>query len=60
MSQSRHQARITETKESGFYCLIVRIDRDGEENVIYGYKGRYLKTRKAAEKSTATFIKKHC
>jgi len=53
-----YKSRITESKENGFYALIVRVDLDGEENVIFGYKGRYLKTRKAAEKSTANYIKK--
>ena len=52
-------ARITESKEEGFYALIVRVDSDGEENVIHGYKGRYLKTRKAAEKSTSNYILKY-
>jgi len=54
-----YSSRISESKDSGFYALIVRIDRDGEENVIHGYKGRYLKTRKTAEKSTSAYIAKH-
>ena len=53
---SRHEARITGTKENGFYALIVRIDRDGQENVIHGYKGRTFATRIAAEKSTGNYL----
>ena len=55
---SRHEARITGSNENGFYALIVRIDRDGQENVIHGYKGRTFTTRTAAEKSTAKYMKK--
>ena len=54
---SKHEARISE-HTNGFYALVVRIDRDGEENVIHGYKGRRFKTRQAAEKSTAKYIAK--
>lgn len=54
---SRHEARISESNDSS-YALIIRIDRDGEESVIHGYKGRHFKTRKAAERSTAKYIAK--
>lgn len=56
---SRYQARITHNAE-GFFTLIVRVDYDGEEQVIHGYKSRYFKTRAAAEKSTAKHIEKYC
>lgn len=55
---SRHESRITGTNENGFYALIVRIDRDGQENVIHGYKGRTFATRNAAEKSTTNYMRK--
>ena len=55
---SNYQARITKTADGSFYALIVRIDRDGEENVIHGYKGRHFATLKAAEKSTANHLAK--
>ena len=55
---STYKPVINETGEDQFYALIVRVDNDGEENVIHGYKGRYFKTRKAAEKSTNNYIKK--
>ena len=55
---TRHESRINGTTENGFYALIVRIDRDGQENVIHGYKGRTFATRTAAEKSTANYMKK--
>lgn len=54
---SKHQARITASNGS-FYALIVRIDRDGQENVIHGYKGRHFASRVAAERSTAAYIAK--
>jgi len=50
---------VSGSVENGFYAIIVRIDRDGKENVIYGYEGRHFKTRAAGEKSTAKYIKKH-
>lgn len=50
-----YQARITQ-QENSFYALIVRIDRDGEENVIHGYKGRFFASHRAAEKSTSNYI----
>ena len=44
---------------NGHYALIIRVDEDGEKNVIHGYKGRYFKTLKAATKSTVSYIEKH-
>lgn len=58
MKMKNHEARITKDAEGGFYALIVRIDRDGQENVIHGYKGRYFTTAKAAEKSIAAYMEK--
>jgi len=55
---SPHEARITEERDGSFFTLIVRIDRDGSENVIPTYKSRWFKTRKAAEKSTSDYINK--
>ena len=55
---SNYQARITKTAEGGFFALIVRIDRDGEESVIHGYNGRHFATVKAAEKSTSAYLSK--
>lgn len=55
---SKHQARITANKDGSFYALIVRIDRDGSESVIHGYKGRHFASLKAAEKSTSVHIAK--
>lgn len=53
---SKHEARIS-VNNGSFYALIVRIDRDGQENVIHGYKGRSFSTRKAAETSTSKYIR---
>ena len=55
---SRHEARISRHADGKFYALVVRIDRDGQESVIHGYKGRHFATLKAAEKSTAAHIAK--
>ena len=54
---SNYKAIIREN-DGLFFALIVRIDRDGEENVIHGYKGRHFSAMKAAEKSTANYIAK--
>ena len=55
---SNYQARIKKNADSDFYAIIVRIDRDGQETVIRGYKGRHFATLKAAEKSAAAYIAK--
>lgn len=49
---------ITENGGS-FYALIVCIEDDGFERVVYGYKGRHFKSMKAALKSTTNYINKH-
>jgi hypothetical protein len=55
---SQYKANIRKTADGTFYALIVRIDKDGEENVINGYKGRSFATQKAAKKSTAAYLAK--
>ncbi len=55
---SDYQPRISEN-DGSFFTLIVRVDYDGSENVIHGYKSRYFKSMKAALKSTNNYIKKH-
>jgi demethoxyubiquinone hydroxylase (CLK1/Coq7/Cat5 family) len=57
-TMSPHKAVITKNADGQFYALIVRVDRDGEESVIHGYKGRHFKTLMAAEKSTSNYIAK--
>ena len=52
---SKYEPRIT-ANDGSFYALIVRIDYDGQENVIHGYKGRHFAARKAAERSTMKYI----
>ena len=54
---TRYQPRIWPQGDS-FYAFIVRVDRDGEEQVIRGYASRMFASRKAAEKSTAAYIAK--
>lgn len=57
MTSSRYQSRISKA-DTGYYALIVRVDNDGQEAVIHGYKGRHFVTKNAAEKSTATYLAK--
>ena len=57
---SNYSPAITKNSEGSFYALIVRIDCDGEKQVIHGYNGRHFKTEKAALKSTNTYISKYC
>ena len=54
-----YKPTTTQDATGEVYALIVRVDRDGSENVIHGYKGRYFKTMKAAIKSTTGYIAKH-
>jgi hypothetical protein len=55
---SQYKANIKKNSDGEFYALVVRVDRDGQENVIHGYKGRHFSTLKAAEKSTGAYIAK--
>ena len=55
---SQHESRISQTSDGDYYVLIVRIDRDGQENVIHGYRGRHFATQSAAERSTSKYIAK--
>ena len=59
MTSNRYQPRISKDSDGSFYALIVRVDYDGEEQVIHGYAGRPFKTMKAATKSTTNYIAKH-
>lgn len=52
---NKYQSRISQNNGS-FYALVVRIDADGQENVLHGYKGRHFSTLPAAQKSTAKYI----
>ena len=54
---SKHETRVTGTDDNGFYALVVRIDRDGEEHVCHGF-ARHYKTRKAGERGAARYITK--
>ena len=53
---SRYQARINKVS---FYTLIVRVDADGQENVIRGFKPRHYATLARAEKATTDYISKN-
>lgn len=53
---SRYEARITENAETGFFALVVRVDRDGEQQVVG--RGKHYATRANAELATARQIAK--
>ena len=57
---SKYTSNIKKNNDGSFYALVVRIDKDGEQNVIHGYKGRHFKTEKAALRSTEKYINKYC
>ena len=57
---SNYQPVIKKNSDDLYYALVVRIDCDGEKNVINHYKGRHFKTEKAAIKSTTNYIAKYC
>lgn len=54
----RYQARIRKMND-GYYALLVRVDKSGEENVARGYKGRYFATETAARRSVDRYIARH-
>lgn len=53
---STYEPRITPQDDS-FYALIVRIDSDGQKNVIHGFR-RFYKSEKAAVKGAGAYITK--
>ena len=55
-----YEANITKSQDGSFYALVVRVEEDGYKVVLNSYKGRYFKTLKGAEKSTANYIAKYC
>lgn len=57
---SKYEPRVSGNQDNGFYTLVVRIDRDGEENVCHGYKGRHFTTREAGLKSATKYINEKC
>ena len=52
---TKHKAIISNESNS-FYSMIVRIDKDGQEHVLRGYKSRFFKTLAGAQKSTQKYI----
>jgi len=54
----RYQARVRQMN-GGYYALLVRVDKGGEEIVAHGYKGRYFATEAAARRSVDKHIAKH-
>ena len=54
---SNYHAVINE-QDVDFYTLIGRTEKSGEVVIYHGYKGRFFKTREAAEKSVAKYLAK--
>jgi hypothetical protein len=50
---TRYAARIN---TATLYTMVVRIDRDGEEQVDFGFRPCHFASIKAAERSTARYI----
>ena len=50
---------IIKNPDGSFFALVVRVEPDGGNVVVRGYKSRHFKTQKAALKSTKDYIKKH-
>ena len=57
---SKYISKISKNSDGSFYALVVRVDKDGEQNVSHGYKGRHFKTEKSARRSTEKHIAKYC
>lgn len=53
---AKYIAKI-KNQDGSFYALVVRIDADGQESVVSGFRGFY-KTVEAAERATTRFIAK--
>ena len=46
------------TSETGFFALIVRVDRDGDEQVDACFRPRHFTTKRAALKATRKYLLK--
>ena len=57
---NKYQPKVTGTVKNGFFALVVRIDADGQENVLHAYKGRHFSTKEAGIKSTTKYINTKC
>lgn len=49
-----YKAKITK-QGSSFYAQVIRVDYDGEEDVVYA---KFFKTEKGALRSTAKYIER--
>lgn len=53
---STYQPKIRKTQDGGFYAMVVRVDRDGQEQVVGHYKARHFASEAAAIRSVAKYI----
>jgi hypothetical protein len=57
---SYYAPAVRQNGEGGdWYALVVRVDKDGSNNVIHGYKGRTFATEAKAIKSCENYITKN-
>ena len=55
---TQYKTKICERYAGNFTALIVRVDYDGNEEVLKGYGIRHFKTRDNAVKSSAKYMLK--
>lgn len=54
---SKYEPRLSKDSSGDIYALVVRIDKDGSENVCHGF-GKHYKTEKGALRGANKYIKK--
>lgn len=55
---SDYQARISNTADGDVYAMVVRVDRDGEQQVDATFRARHFATRAKAERAIAKHLSK--
>jgi hypothetical protein len=56
MKMTTYQAKIRNTADNLFFAMVVRVDQDGEQDVVSGFQPRHFSSLKAAEKATQKFL----
>jgi hypothetical protein len=51
-----YQAKIRKTAYNSFFAMVVRVDQDGEQDVVNSFRPRHFSSLKAAEKATQKFL----